>query len=288
MTAMAPSPVIGAIDHLLTHVRDGDSAAATFRKLGFTLSPVSHIEAMGITNRMILFADAAPGCANFIELMSVADRSRLPPAMASLLSGEERIKSMVLATPDAGRCHAHLTGLGMPFGPPIHVRREWVLEDGASVHPEFDVLLPQDIGLTFNACRYHNVDLYRRREWTRHPNTVTALDAVICAAPDARALAARFAEVLACAAQPSEDGFTLRSGGVAMEILTPAVAAARFGLPAAAINRSRYLGYRLRAFDPDRVAAFAREAGVAAKEAHGRIVLPPDAMFGNIVEVASR
>jgi hypothetical protein len=175
MTTKVLSPVINAIDHLLTYVRDGAEAATTFSKLGFTLSPVSHIEAMGITNQMVLFAEAAPGCANFIELMSVADRARLPPPMASLLSGEERVKSMVLATPDAARCHAHLTGLGMPFAPPLHVRREWVLEGGSSVYPEFDVLLPQDAGLTFNACRYHDVDLYRRPEWTQHANTVTAM-----------------------------------------------------------------------------------------------------------------
>jgi hypothetical protein len=236
---------------------------------------------------MVLFAEAAPGCANFIELMSVADRARLPPPMASLLSGEERVKSMVLATPDAARCHAHLTGLGMPFAPPLHVRREWVLEGGSSVYPEFDVLLPQDAGLTFNACRYHDVDLYRRPEWTQHANTVTAMEALICIAPDPRALAIRFGEVLECKAHPTEGGFTLNCGGVALEVLTPSAATLRFGSFATGVERARYLGYRLRATDPELAAAFARAAGLEVKVARNSIVLPPAAMFGNIVEIAA-
>ncbi len=97
---------------------------------------------MGIVNRLILFADASDGSANFIELMSVSEAARLPPAMAALLSGDEGIKSMVLSLGDVDSARAHFVALGCPFGPPVHVRREWRLSATESVWPEFDVLLP--------------------------------------------------------------------------------------------------------------------------------------------------
>jgi hypothetical protein len=167
------------------------------------------------------------------------------------------------------------------------VRREWVLGDGSSVHPAFDVLLPQDAGLTFNACRYHNVDLYRRPEWTQHANTVTAMEALICVAPDPKRLAIRFGEVLECHAHPTEGGFTLSFGGVAMEVLAPYAAASRFGSYATVADRAHYLGYRLCATDPNVVAAFAQAAGLEVRASREGIVLPPAAMFGNIVEIAA-
>src|SRR5688500_9391837 len=129
---MTENPV-KAIDHLLTFVRDLDEAARFFDRLGFTLTPESRIEAMGIANRLILFPDASDGSANFIELMSVFDESRLPPAMAVLLSGDEGIKSMVLSLGDVEKARTHFVALGCPFGPPIHVRREWRLSDTESV-----------------------------------------------------------------------------------------------------------------------------------------------------------
>ena len=114
---MTENPV-EAIDHLLTFVRDLDEAARFFDRLGFTLTPESRIETMGIVNRLILFPDASDGSANFIELMSVFDEARLPPAMAMLLSGDEGIKSMVLSLGDVERARAHFIALGCPFAPP--------------------------------------------------------------------------------------------------------------------------------------------------------------------------
>jgi hypothetical protein len=48
------------IDHHLTAVADWDVAASVVGRLGFTLMPTSHIDKMGLVNRMILFADADP------------------------------------------------------------------------------------------------------------------------------------------------------------------------------------------------------------------------------------
>lgn len=286
MTTQSAAPVVTAIDHLLTYVGDGAAAAETFRRLGFTLSPVSRIESMGITNQMVLFEDAVPGAANFIELMSVADPARLPPPMASLLGGKERIKSMVISTGDAFRCHAHLAAQGLPFAAPVHVRREWRLDDGTSVHPEFDVILPVDAGLTFNACRYYNIEHYRRPDWTSHPNTVTALDAVLAVAPDPAALAARFARILQCPVRRHDDCHVVEAGRVTLDICAPEALSARYGQdPLGTPAEPRYVGYRLRARDPAVLAEFARRAGIPVSPGRAGFTLPAAAMFGNLVEV---
>jgi len=217
---MTENPV-NAIDHLLTFVRDLDEAARFYDRLGFTLTPESRIEAMGIVNRLILFPDASDGSANFIELMSVFDAARLPPAMAALLSGDEGIKSMVLSLGDVERARAHFVALGCPFGPPIHVRREWRLSATEAVWPEFDVLLPVDDVVTFNGCRYHNVELYRLAAWTAHRNGARGFDRIYCAAADPRTAASRLANILGTTAT----GDTVAHHGMTIDVRRDGAAA---------------------------------------------------------------
>ena len=232
---MTENPV-KAIDHLLTFVRDLDEAARLFDRLGFTLTPESRIEAMGIVNRLILFPDASEGSANFIELMSVFDAARLPTAMAALLSGDEGIKSMVLSLGNVERAHAHFVALGCPFGPPAHVRREWRLSATESVWPEFDVLLPVNDVVTFNGCRYHNVELYRLPAWTTHRNGARAFDRVYCAAADPQAAASRLANILGMPV----NGATVAHGDVTIDVRRDG-AAATWPVPIA--------GYRVTGLD---------------------------------------
>jgi catechol 2,3-dioxygenase-like lactoylglutathione lyase family enzyme len=217
---MTENPV-NAIDHLLTFVRDLDEAARFYDRLGFTLTPESRIDAMGIVNRLILFPEASDGAANFIELMSVFDAARLPPPMATLLSGDEGIKSMVLSLGDVEKARAHFVALGCPFGPPIHVRREWRLSATESVWPEFDVLLPVDDVVTFNGCRYYNLDLYRLPAWTAHRNGARAFDRIYCAAADPQTAASRLANILGTTAA----GGTVAHRGVTIDVRCDGTAA---------------------------------------------------------------
>ena len=118
-----PRP-IGAIDHLLTYVHDLEGAASLFRRMGFTLSLVSHIAPMGISNYLVLMRPVASGFANFIELMAVQDQTKLPAAMTKLLSGPEAIKSMVLGAADINAAHAAIAKQGFNASVPVHVKRE--------------------------------------------------------------------------------------------------------------------------------------------------------------------
>jgi hypothetical protein len=273
------------IDHLLTFVADPEAAVSVMGRLGFTLTPASHIAEMGLVNRMILFADADPDAANFIEMMSVTEATRLPPPMAPLLTPPDGIKSMVLTSAHVPASAAHFRALGHEFAAPAHVKREWRVDEDTSVHPEFDVLMPVTADLTFNACKYVDPSLYKRRDWTAHANGATGLSGVIALTRSITTTANTFAAVLGCAAEPIAGGVTLRSGRVALELIDPDGFTRRYDRPPPQhAGDAAYIGYRLRAHNP------AHFATIAARVGHAAVATPEglrltETVLGNLIEV---
>jgi hypothetical protein len=271
--------MIIAIDHLLTFVTSLDAAAQTYRRLGFTLTPASDITAMGIANRLVTFRPRTPGAASFIELMAVTEASRLPPPMKRLLSGDEGGKSMVLATSDAAMTQRALNKLGHPFAPPVHVRREWTLSPTESVYPEFDVLLPLDAPLPFNACQYRDAGVYVREAWLQHANTARHLDALIAVADDVESMRAQVSDVFNAPTTRDEAGaFAVTMGGTKLSVYNRDAFAARYGhVP----SRPGYQAVRLLVDDM----AACRMCLVAAQVPFGELrtgdfVVPPAANHG--------
>jgi len=273
------------LDHLMTYVADLDAAGAAFERLGFRLTPVSHITTMGIANRLVLMRARTPGAANFIELMGVTDASLLPPPMREVLSGRQGIKSMVMMTADAQAAHRMLAGAGYPFAPPSHVRREWTIPGKGSVWPEFDVLLPIQAPLTFNVCQYHNVDLYLREDWLEHPNTARSLVAAIGVAADAKAAVAYCERLFGMAAICGDDGgYAVSPGRTELVLYDVEAFEARFGVSApSAGNGVAYAGMRIAVGDLGRLAAVLDGNGVPASGASGIVVGPREAC-GNVIE----
>lgn len=272
---------IAEIDHLLTYVAEPARAADLFARMGFTLSPVSRIEAMGITNYLVLMRPGKPGSANFIELMGAHDRSMLPPAMARTLSGAQGIKSIVLGAPSAAAAHGALTKLGFDAMPPVHVRREWVIGPGQSVFPEFDVILPVDTALVFNACQYHNVDLYLRPEWLSHPNGAIRLSGVFAAADRPDQVAAPLARLFSCPVREQGGTLLVSPGAVDLAIMTPDAAADRFGIPAA--PGTRYLGYAVDVADLGSLGACLQRGDVEYRATGEGALVSPETGLGNVI-----
>jgi len=278
------SKPIEAIDHLLTYVRDLDAAASRFHRMGFTLSPISHIEAMGISNHLVLMRPAGPGHANYIELMTASDRSRLPPAMARTLSGNEGIKSMVLAARDAAAAQQAMQGLGFEAAPPVHVKREWVIGPGQSVFPEFDVILPFPAALTFNCCQYHNVDLYLRPDWLEHPNGALGIRSVLAVAADPASIVDKFAALFKALVDTGDGTASTRAGGVNLAIFTPAAARKKFGIETAAPQvDAAYLGYQIDVRALDVLTSFLRKGDVPYRADADAVYVDPVSGLGNLM-----
>ncbi len=256
---------IAEIDHLLTYVTDLHAASTAYERLGFRLTPRSEIGAMGIANRLVLLSPLTAGTANYVELMSAADRTKLPPAMAATLSGAEGVKSMVMATPDAHKAQAELVANGYGFAPPVHVKREWVIPGEGSVWPEFDVMLPIAAPLPFNLCRYFNLDLYLREDWRQHPNGARHLTATFAVAPDAHATARYYEALLGKAATLGADGaWIVKTAAVELAIYDPLSFAARFGVAPIPGNAPYYAGYRVAVANGDTLRKLLARNEVAA------------------------
>ena len=270
------------IDHLLTKVAQPELAGEHFMRLGFTVTPLSQIDAMGLCNRLVLFEPLTTGSANFIELMGVTDAARVPPAMAGLLEGPPGIRSMVMTTLDAHAARAELVGNGYAFGDVHHIARDWVLPHHR-IQVEFDVLLPVPAPFAFNVCRYFSLQHYIRPEWTRHANGIRHLEAVYCVASDPR-LALRYYENLFGVAAIGSDaqGWSVSPGHVQLTVFSPQSWQNRFNVPAP----PGFAGYRLRCNDLAETNTFLQSVGLPMKVgANGDLLLSPDLMFGGFVHI---
>ncbi len=273
------------IDHLMTFVADIDAAARCWERLGFTLTPASHITTMGIVNRLVLLQSATPGTANFVELMAVSDATRLPAPMRPVLSGREGVKSMVMATPDAARAHQTLVQAGYPFEPPQHVRREWVLPGEPSVWPEFDVLLPVPAPLLFNVCQYHNLPLYQRADWQQHRNGALRLLACFATASDPAGAIGYFERLFGRTAHAGAgSGLAVSPAATEITVFSPADFATQFGVAAEAGDGACYAGMRIGVADLHRLRACLQEAQVPSTDHGARLVVGPAHAMGNVIE----
>jgi hypothetical protein len=274
---------IREIDHLLTYVRDLDAAASAFRRMGFTLSPLSRIEEMGISNHLVLMQQGTQGFANYIELMSTHDRARLPPPMAKVLSGPEGIKSMVLGTEDALLAQQAMIKHGFAAAAPVHVKREWRIGPGQSVFPEFDVILPVEAPLAFNACRYFNVGLYLRPDWLEHANGARRVRTVFAVAGDADAVARRYAGLFDAPVTKLADAMRTRPGQLGLEVMSAEAAERRFGLTLTAPREADYLGYLVEVASLDVLRSCLSAGKMANRDLGDTICVDPIDGFGNLI-----
>lgn len=283
-----PNKAIAEIDHLLTSVHDLDAAASLFRRMGFTLSPISRIEGMGISNHLVLMTPPTPGFANYIELMTAHDSARLPPAMARTLSGGEGIKSMVLGAPDIERASNAIKQAGFDAKAPFHVKREWVIGPGDSVFPEFDVILPIETPLVFNCCRYFNVDLYLRPEWLKHENGATRLRSVIAVAGDPAAIAKPLGALFGDVKNEPELSRT-SPGRVDLAIHRPDSLRRTFGIDTGSLQPGAacYVGYVIEVESRDRLVACLDHGGVPYRAIGNDLAIDPSDGIGNLIVFTS-
>ena len=239
------------LDHLMCGVDSPRAAGEAFERMGFTVTPLSLIEAMGLGNRCVLFPSATPGAANYLELMGIVARENVPENMQRTLAGSERVKSMVMATDDCDACYADLKAAGFePPTPPIHLSREWVFAPDDVVHPSFAVLLPMPAPLGFNVCQHKTLPLYLRAAWTRHPNGALGVTSVIACSSEVARTAAFYERLFgACSVRDAHGLSYVSPARVALRIGDAATIRAAFGgacLPEDIGEGSRFVGIGIR------------------------------------------
>jgi catechol 2,3-dioxygenase-like lactoylglutathione lyase family enzyme len=244
-----------AIDHLVLGVRDLDAAAASYERLGFTVTPRG-VHPWGTWNRLVQFADES-----FLELLAVGEPEKIAEHRPGVFSfgafGRDRITereglAMLVLTsdgPDADRAAFEAAGL-LTFSP-FAFGRVARGPDGAERRVAFDLTFTASEDLPkagFFTCFHRHPENFWRAELQRHANGAAGLAGVTLAtgAP------ARDGAFLAAFAGSRAD-----EGGVALD-------GARIALipPAGPGYEGRFVALSVRVADLGECAALLGERGV--------------------------
>jgi hypothetical protein len=272
------------IDHLLGSAVDPQRGGEEYERLGFTVTPLSIIESIGVGNRMVLLRPLTANTANFIECMGIVDRARVPPTMADLLGGSEGMRSMVLSGPDARASHAQLKRDGFEFLPPLDLEREWTLPSGEILRPAFLVTLPAPAPLRFNFCQYRNLQPYLRAEWLAHENGAQHLSSVLAIADNAEAAVKPFEVVFARQARNRDGIFSVGPGKVQLRVGNQA--ALRSFIPDEWLGETRgvrYLGFEVMVASLAALRALFVRRGINFVERSHALVIAPQEACGNVL-----
>ncbi|HUQ76458.1 MAG TPA: VOC family protein [Burkholderiales bacterium] len=161
-----------AIDHVVIAVRDLDAAAASFRALGFTLTPRGH-HSIGSQNHCIMFG------ATYVELLAAPKSHPWLDYYRRFLEGGDGLAAVAFATPDADEAYRELKERGVPVRAPMDLSRP--VEDGVA---RFRLVqIDNTKGFSVFVCQHLTPELVWRSPWQRHANGATELTGIHVPAP---------------------------------------------------------------------------------------------------------
>jgi hypothetical protein len=272
---------VPTLDHVVVNVRDRmDDAAALYRRLGFTLTPLGR-HTLGSINHLAMFGT------DYMELLGV------PPDGAQrtdVLDWPAGLNGVVFGTNDSDALHTRLAAAGAPVLPPLAFSRPVALPDGTRDAAFRVVRLDKPAvasGRMF-FCHHLTRDVVWRDEWRRHANGVLGIEGVVIAAEQPDTLGALFTTLFGPeAVRRIPGGLRLSMGLTRLDVIAPAEVARRFGVAAPAPDgrAEAMAALVLRTADLDRAAAALHAGGIAGVlRDDGRLVVPAAEAFGVTLE----
>lgn len=264
-----------AIDHVVLAVRDLDAAAATYEKLGFTLTPRAiHVDRMGTSNRLAQFAGH-----NFIELLEVDRPERLqrhdldsrPPFFSfgdhnrQALEEREGLSMLVFASDDAGADLARFEAAGLAASR-FDFERQAMLPDGSTATVSFSLAFawsPQMPRVGVFTCQNRAQQFFWKPQYQAHANSARSISAVYMASPSPQRDARFIATVCGGDVVPFEDGCRVSCGQAQEIVVATPDAIARRDPDLGPVEEPMLAGIRL--------AGGARKA-TPADQAHGMFI----------------
>jgi catechol 2,3-dioxygenase-like lactoylglutathione lyase family enzyme len=178
------------IDHLVLVVHDLDAAAELYHRLGFQVGARNR-HPWGTENRLVQFPDS------FLELVTVADPSAIPPHRAGrfsfgafvrdFLAEREGLAMVALDSIDAGQDAARFAQAGIGSFEPFSFEREGRQPDGTSTHLAFTLAFACDPAAPeagFFVCQHHFPESFWSESLQRHQNAAMGLASVIMVSPE--------------------------------------------------------------------------------------------------------
>ena len=156
-------PLQLAIDHAVIAVRNLDAAAASYRALGFTLTPRG-LHSIGSQNHCIMFGST------YVELLAApAEHPWLDYYRRFLREHGDGLAAIALSTRDADAAYDELRAHGVEAKPPLDLSRP--VEGGVA---RFRLVQIEGTPSVF-ICQHLTRELVWRREWQAHANGAAEL-----------------------------------------------------------------------------------------------------------------
>jgi catechol 2,3-dioxygenase-like lactoylglutathione lyase family enzyme len=279
-------PRIG-IDHLVILVGDLDLAAATYTRLGFTLSPRGvHSTAMGTANHTLMLGQ------DYFEVLSVLHPTERNQRWRTRQAAHgEHVAGLAVVTPDAAALQARWREAGFAPGEVVDFARPVERAGHPPTQARFKtVSLPADSvpGMALFGCAQLTRDAVWLPELMVHANGATAIARLVVAVADPERAAPVWLRALGeASAAPIAGGVRLIAGQHAVDLLNPHHAAEWRGAP---LDPTAELGIGISFVVPDlaRCAALLDLNGVAHHASPGAIRTTLAERAGGIVEFVAR
>jgi catechol 2,3-dioxygenase-like lactoylglutathione lyase family enzyme len=278
------------LDHVVHAVRDLDAAAELYRNLGFTVGARNR-HPWGTHNYIVQL----PGF--FIELLTLAEPEKLGDDGFSILFGaytgdflkrHEGLSLLILQSADAAADEAAFRAAGIAASETMRFEREGKRPDGAPVKLGFSLAFAEDKrapDIHFATCQQHYPENFWNPAFQKHANSASGIAGVVAvAAAPSRHLAFMQAFAGAQAARADAEGFSIATPRGTIEVLTPAVFVARFGVRAPDVARgARLAALRFAVADASLLQAAPEQAGMAGLYAGNATVIGAEDAMGAVL-----
>jgi catechol 2,3-dioxygenase-like lactoylglutathione lyase family enzyme len=277
------------LDHLVIGVRDLDSAAAFYARLGFTVGARNR-HPWGTENRIVQF----PG--SFLELITIGDAQAIPPLapgrfsfgafVRDALERGEGMSMLVLESTDARADAAIYKAAGIGDYEPFFFERQGVRPDGSQVRVAFSLAFAADEAAPecgFFVCQQHEPQNFWNPAFQQHENGATGLASAIMATDDPaahRAFLAAFtggAEII-----DGNEDFVVGLPRGRIDVLDGEAAEAIYHV-APDPTPARFLGFSVAVSDLEAMARRLSQAEIPFHHGEGRISLSPETGFGCVI-----
>jgi hypothetical protein len=275
------------LDHLVHAVRDLDTAAGLYRRLGFTIGARNR-HPWGTHNHLV----QTPGF--FIELLTVAEPEKLGSEGFSALFGtfnrlflkdREGLSLLILESDDAAADAARFRAAGIGASDALRFEREGKRPDGSSVKVGFSLAFARDAkapAIGFAACQQHFPENFWNPSFQQHANTVSGIAGTVLVAQNPRdheEFLSTFTGVRADSAGASGITASTRRGDIS--VMDPVAFRSRYGLDAPDVSHgARLAAAQFRVRDRAALSAALERGGIAASSSKGATVVGPQIALG--------
>jgi catechol 2,3-dioxygenase-like lactoylglutathione lyase family enzyme len=277
------------LDHIVHAVRDLDTAADLYRRLGFTVGARNR-HPWGTHNHIVQL----PGF--FIELLTLAEPdkigddgfSRLFAAYnRDFLKQHEGLSLLIAESTDPDGDVAAFRASRISGSDKMHFEREGKRPDGSTVKVGFSLAFADNVlapEIHFATCQQHYPQNFWNPAFQKHANGVTDIAGVVVVA-DKPDLQRNFFENFAAAKSTTIDGgFTVATPRGAIDVQTSAAFIQRFGVTPPDISRgARLAALRFAASDPGLLQGVPEQAGIAGLFAGNATVIGPGDAMGAVL-----